>query len=76
MLFNDSICFSFITAFKIGYAYIVPVTGVGRFISLLLKFTIWRLHMKDGVLRNVLHINLMSASMGIGYKGSSQYTWN
>ena len=35
MLFNDSICFSFITAFKIGYAYIVPVTGVGRFISLL-----------------------------------------
>ncbi len=32
--------------------------------------------MKDGVLRNVLHINLMSASMGIGYKGSSQYTWN
>ena len=35
MLFNDSICFSFITAFTIGYADIVPVTGVGRFISLL-----------------------------------------
>ena len=35
MLFNDSIFFSFITAFTIGYGDIIPLTGVGRFISLL-----------------------------------------
>ncbi len=63
MLFNDSICFSFITAFTIGYGDIIPVTGVGRFISLLLKFTIWRLHMKDGGLRNALRLNLMNDRM-------------
>ncbi len=63
MLFNDSICFSFITAFTIGYGDIIPVTGVGRFISLLLKFTIWRLSMKDGVLRNVLRVNLIDDSI-------------